>query len=55
MTLFNLQSERVPTALTNTNDLFYAFKKNLMYREIKSGREIILKAIDHTPTYIIPF
>ena len=51
MALFNLQSERVAaTLLNNGNDLFYAHKKNLMYREVKSGREVVLKAIDHTPT-----
>lgn len=48
MTLFLLQSERVAAALSpNGKDLFFAFKKNLMYHEIKSGREVILKPIDH--------
>ena len=47
--MFNLQTERVPSVV-NGDNLFIVHKKNLIHREIKAGKETILKQIDHTPS-----
>jgi len=49
--VFTLQSERIPAILTpNQNDLFYVHKKQLIHKDVKSGKETLIKEIDHTPT-----
>jgi hypothetical protein len=51
LTVFTLQSEKVPAVLsTNQQDIFYVHKKQLIHRDVKSGRESILRTIDHTPS-----
>jgi len=49
--VFTLQSERIPAILApNQQDLFYVHKKQLMHKDVKSGRETLIKEIDHMPT-----
>lgn len=52
LTVFTLQSERIPTVLSATQaDMFYAHKKQLMHRDVKSGRETLIKNLDFAPTH----
>lgn len=51
LTVFTLQSERIPFVMTNTlSDVFYVHKKQLMHRDVKSGRETMITNIDHSPS-----
>lgn len=51
LTVFTLQSERIPFVVTNnTADIFYVYKKQLMHRDVKSGRETTITNIDHSPS-----
>lgn len=51
LTVFTLQSERIPYVVTsNTTDIFYIHKKQIMHKDIRSGRETMIVNIDHTPS-----
>jgi len=51
LTVFTLQSERIPFVLTNNhNEVFFVHKKQLIHRDLKSGRETVLTNIDHSPS-----
>ena len=52
LTVFTLQSERVPAVISaNLNDIFFVHRKQLIHRDVKSGRELIIKSIDYAPTH----
>ena len=52
LTVFTLQSERVPAVISPTQtDIFYVHRKQLMHRDVKSGRESMIKNIDYAPTH----
>lgn len=52
LTVFTLQSERIPAVVsTNQQDIFYVHKKQLIHRDIKNGRETVVKAIDHVASH----
>lgn len=49
--VFTLQSEKIPAVLSlSQNDAFYVERKQLIHRDLKNGKETILKVIDHNPT-----